>query len=93
MTAIFPAVRKDTANLEVALLTGGGDRPYAVGLATSLVSHGVLVDLIGSDDLAVPELVKQPRIRFLNLRGDQSPNAPLIRKVVRVVIFYAKLLW
>lgn len=92
MTAISPVVGEDT-HLEVALLTGGGDRPYAVGLATSLVSQGMSVDFIGSDDLAVPELVKQPRLRFLNLRGDQSANAPLIRKVVRVVIYYAKLLW
>jgi glycosyltransferase involved in cell wall biosynthesis len=85
-------VRQDN-RLEIALLTGGGDRPYAVGLATSLTSQGVSVDFIGSDDLAVPELMEQPRLRFLNLRGNQSPNAPLFRKVGRVAIYYAKLLW
>jgi len=34
----------------VTLLTGG-DRPCAFGLATELISKGVSLDLIGSDDL------------------------------------------
>lgn len=93
MTRNTLPAREDCARLEVALLTGGGDRPYAIGLATSLVSRGVLVEFIGSDDLEVPELTSQPRLRFLNLRGDQRPNAPLIRKFVRIVTYYAKLLW
>jgi glycosyltransferase involved in cell wall biosynthesis len=78
--------------LEVSLLTGGGDRPYALGLATSLLAEGMFVDFIGSDDLEAPELVRQSRLRFLNLRGDQRSNAPLIRKVARVFAYYARLL-
>lgn len=35
----------------IALLTGGGDRPYAHGLAFSLAAAGVGTDFIGSDFL------------------------------------------
>ena len=53
----------------VALLTGGGDKPYALGMAAALTSAGIFVDFIGSDDLSVPELFNNPRVNFLNLRG------------------------
>lgn len=78
--------------LEVALLTGGGDKPYAIGMATSLLEQGVRVDFIGSDDLLVPELVSESRLHFFNLRGDQNPKAPWFEKLTRVTVYYAKLL-
>lgn len=77
---------------QVALLTGGGDRPYAVGLAGSLTSQGIGLDFIGSDFLDVPEVRSNPQIRFLNLRGDASPDASLVRKVTRVIAYYGRLL-
>jgi glycosyltransferase involved in cell wall biosynthesis len=77
---------------EVALLTGGGDRPYALGLATSLVEAGIRLDFIGSDFLDCTELRQQPLVRFLNLRGDNSPGAPLWQKVNRVGHYYVRLL-
>lgn len=76
----------------VALLTGGGDRPYALGLAVSLASANVAFDFIGSDDLDVPELRQNPLIRFLNLRGDQDPDASLAWKWARILRYYARLL-
>ena len=51
-------------SLHVALLTGGGDKPYALGMAAALTSVGIFVDFIGSDDLNVPELLANPRIQF-----------------------------
>jgi len=78
-------------SLQVALLTGGGDKPYAVGLATALTSGGITVDVIGSDDLNVPELLNNPRVNFLNLRGDQRPDASLATKILRVLIYYWRL--
>jgi glycosyltransferase involved in cell wall biosynthesis len=75
-----------------ALLTGGGDKPYALGMAAALTKHGVLVDFIGSDDLEVPEVVGNPRVRFLNLRGDQRPNVGTLSKWRRVLVYYTKLL-
>jgi D-inositol-3-phosphate glycosyltransferase len=78
--------------IAVALLTGGGDRPYAFGLATSLMSKGVALDLIGSDELDSPEFHGRPGITFLNLRGDQNPNASFVKKAFRVLIYYGRLI-
>src|SRR5215469_2785245 len=79
-------------NLSVALLTGGGDRPYVFGLVTSLVSKGVALDVIGSDELDSREIHGQPGVKFLNLRGNQRPDAGLPTKVLRVLRYYAKLI-
>src|SRR5271155_1692571 len=78
--------------IAVALLTGGGDRPYALGQATELISKRASLDLIGSDDLDCPEFHGKPGVRFLNLRGDQNPDATLGRKVFRVAKYYASLI-
>jgi D-inositol-3-phosphate glycosyltransferase len=85
--------------IAVALLTGGGDRPYAFGLATALMSKGVALDLIGSDELDFPEFhrpavapVCDRCVNFLNLRGDQRPEASLFAKVFRVSRYYARLI-
>jgi glycosyltransferase involved in cell wall biosynthesis len=77
--------------IAVALLTGGGDKPYAFGLATELFSKGAALDVIGSDDLDGPEMHGKPGVNFLNLRGDQRPDASLVKKISRVSMFYAKL--
>ncbi len=77
--------------LRVALLTGGGDKPYALGMATALTSAGISVDFIGSDDLSVPELLGNSQVNFRNLRGDQSSEAGLLAKVLRVLSYYGKL--
>jgi D-inositol-3-phosphate glycosyltransferase len=75
----------------VTLLTGGADRPYALGLAAALTSAGLSVDFIGSDDLDLPELHNNRLVNFLNLRGDQNPGANLTRKVGRILIYYWRL--
>ena len=69
----------------VSLLTGGGDKPYALGMAAALTAAGISVDFIGSDDLEVPELTNNPQVNFLNLRGDQRPEKNDIAKVFRVL--------
>ena len=60
---------------QVALLTAGRDRPYALGLAAALAAAGAQFDFIGSDEVDSPELHTSPQIHFLNLRGDQSVEA------------------
>ena len=83
---------QQSTSLHIALLTGGGDKPYALGMAAALTSAGVSVEFIGSDDLNVPELVNNPRVNFLNLRGDQCPEASSVAKGLRVLNYYAKLI-
>ena len=75
----------------VALLTGGSDKPYALGLASALGTRGVAVDFIGSDELNCPEVHAVPQLRFLNLRGDQRESAPFLEKVGRILLYYARL--
>jgi D-inositol-3-phosphate glycosyltransferase len=81
----------DRMRPQIALLTGGGDRPYALGLALALANQGVLLDFIGSDFLESPELDSHQNVRVLNLRGDMSPEAPALAKVVRVLKYYWRL--
>ena len=78
--------------IDVALLTGGADTPYAFGLATALISRGVRLDLIAGDELDRPEFHVTPSVRFLNLRGDQRSDVGLAKKISRVLIYYGRLL-
>ena len=78
--------------IAVALLTGGADRPYVFGLATSLISQGAALDLVGSDDLDFPQFHGKPGVNFLNLRGSQRTDASFVSKVFRVSMYYAKLI-
>jgi len=83
---------KEDFHPEVALLTGGGDRPYALGLGLSLAAAGVSLEFLGSDGLLCAELQDHPRVRFLNLRGSQNSDAPLPSKVARVLRYYWRLI-
>src|SRR5438034_502215 len=76
----------------VALLTGGDDKNYAIGLTLGLVSLGIGVDYIGSDRVDGPELHHAPGINFLNLRGDQREDVSLQKKALRILIYYVRLL-
>ena len=78
--------------LKASLLTGGGDKPYALGLLEALISRGMIVDFIGSDEMSTSRLLADKRVIFFNLRGDQNPCELPINKVLRVLKYYWKLL-
>jgi glycosyltransferase involved in cell wall biosynthesis len=78
--------------LKACLLTGGDDRPYALGMGLALAEQGIHVDFIGSDKLDAPELRRLPQINFLNMRGDQSEKVPFRRKAFRIVAYYLRLI-
>jgi D-inositol-3-phosphate glycosyltransferase len=78
--------------ISVALLTGGSDRPYVFGLVSELISKGVALDIIGSDELDFPEFRGASDIRFFNLRGCQRRNDGLAAKVLRLCTYYARLI-
>src|SRR5262249_14402081 len=87
------AINSEAATtFSVALLTGGGDKPYALGMAAALTSVGVIVDFIGSNDHVGRELLANARVNFHNLRGDQSPQGRLVTKCLRVLNYYFPLL-
>ena len=76
----------------IGLLTGGDDRSYAHGLAVSLAAAGTRIEFVGSDALDGDVLRSNKRIRFLNLRGDQSEDAALGTKMARLSRYYLRLL-
>ncbi len=76
----------------IALLTGGSDKPYAVGLTAALAAQGVRIDFIGSNELDCVEVKTTEGVVFLNLRGDQSEDAPAGRKAIRVLNYYRRLI-
>jgi D-inositol-3-phosphate glycosyltransferase len=77
---------------QVAILTGGGDRPYALGLAATLINQGIAFDFIGSDELNDPLLHGSQLVHFFNLRKEMRSNASAVRKVTRVLFYYCRLL-
>jgi glycosyltransferase involved in cell wall biosynthesis len=78
--------------MTVALLTGCGDKPYAVGLGTTLLSQQVGLEIIGGDDLDVPAFRAAPAATFLNLRGSQNSAASFGTKVLRILMYYVRLI-
>ena len=81
-----------TLQPDVAVLTGGGDKPYALGLADALIAQSVRFDFIGSTDVDSPALHETPLVNVLNLRGDQRSDSGLQEKAWRVLRYYARLL-
>lgn len=84
--------RVPSHEITVSVLTGGSDRPYVYGLVTALMSKGVELDLIGSDELIFPELRGMRGFNFLNLRGDTESDASVTRKVFRISRYYFRLI-
>lgn len=76
----------------VSLLTGCGDKPYAVGLGSTLMAQRVGVDLIGGDDLDCPEFRESDCLRFFNLRGSQRSDVSAATKMLRVGAYYVRLI-
>lgn len=86
------AATENVSGIDVALLTGGADRPYAFGLTKALTPQVAFLEVIGNDELDCPELHDSPNVRFLNLRGDQRSDADFISKTLRVLKYYVRLI-
>jgi glycosyltransferase involved in cell wall biosynthesis len=90
-------IRKQTIpnsplGIEIGLLTGCQDRPYAFGLAMALTSQGIDLDIIGGDEIDSPELHVTPNLRFLNFRGNQKKHANFADKLSKLLAYYGKLI-
>jgi glycosyltransferase involved in cell wall biosynthesis len=78
---------------KVALLTGGKDRPYNLGLLEGLVLQGLKVDFIANDDMQDAAIINNSLVNYFNLRGDQESNVLLFEKITRVLKYYWRLIW
>ena len=104
MATCFPSTNTSTANgiptgeaspppaIEATLLTAGRDRHYASGLAMALVSKGINLDVIGSDEVDGPELHTTHKVNFLNLRASQRQNTSFAKKIWSLLSYYARLI-
>src|SRR5262252_6457975 len=95
---LFPRPAAETAHsresrlANIALLTAGKDRPYALGLSAALIEKGISFEVLGSNFVDSPFLHDNPLVTYRNLRGDQAEHAPLPEKIVRIFRYYGKLL-
>ncbi len=78
--------------MKITLLNSSDFRSYSLSMLQALVANGIRVDLIGNDALSTAEITADEKVNYLNLRGDQSPNASKTKKAVRVLKFYFRLL-
>ena len=78
--------------MKVALLSAGKDKPYALGIAKALLDNGVKIDFIGNTELQNEPIFSHEFATYYNLRGDQSPEASILSKIIRVILYYVKLL-
>jgi len=86
------SVQQSLVDMDIGLLTGCQDRPYAFGLAMALIPKRVGVELIGSDEIDSPEFHVTPNMRFLNFRGNQRENVDYAHKLSKLVAYYARLM-
>lgn len=77
--------------IEVGLLTGCQDRPYACGLAMALAAKGLQLEVVGSDEVDSPELHVTSNLRFVNLRGRLSQYDPIATKLSKLAVYYLRL--
>ena len=76
----------------MTLLTGGGDKPYALGMSSALAAQHICVDVIGSDEVDDPQLHGTPFINFLNFRGKHRSDVSPVTKGLRIMSNYRRLL-
>jgi glycosyltransferase involved in cell wall biosynthesis len=81
-----------STGIDVALLTGGFDRPYAFGLSMELTSRDICLDVIGSREVDSPEMRTTPRLSFLDLQADPRERVSSASKAFRILHFYVRLL-
>jgi D-inositol-3-phosphate glycosyltransferase len=85
------AVPSSKSKMEIALLTGCQDRPYAFGLAMALAAKEVGVNVIGGDEVDSPEFHATPNLKFLNLGGRQELPS-VLKKLWRLTKYYGGLI-
>jgi glycosyltransferase involved in cell wall biosynthesis len=82
----------DTARADVAILSGGWDRPYAFGLTDALVRNGLRVELIAGDDLTDADFGHPRTLRVLNYRVTNRAGDSVATRLRRLASYYIKLI-
>jgi D-inositol-3-phosphate glycosyltransferase len=77
---------------DVALLTGGWDRPYAFGMTQALSSVGLRVDVITGEDLTAADFPGNTRVRLLPFKQWGGKSGGSLGKARRALRYYSRLL-
>jgi D-inositol-3-phosphate glycosyltransferase len=77
--------------VKITLITGGAPH-YEAGLVSGLVKQGLLLDVVGGDDLAGVPTLRDPAVRFLNIFGTLNPGSSVWRKLRRLLTSYLGLM-
>lgn len=80
------------AGIQIGLLTGCQDRPYAFGLSMALASKSVSLDVIGNEEVDSPEMHSLPNLRFLNLRASRRRKVNPLKKTSQLLAYYGRLI-
>jgi glycosyltransferase involved in cell wall biosynthesis len=78
--------------MKVALLTGGKDAHYVLGLLPGLAARGVHVALVGNAELGRAEDVAGGRVEFHDLVGSLDPGDGPMARTWRLFSYYCRLL-
>jgi glycosyltransferase involved in cell wall biosynthesis len=84
--------RAGALGVKVALLTGGKDAHYVLGLLPELTARGVHVVLVGNAELARADDVAGGRVEFHDLVGSLDSDDGSMAKARRVLSYYGRLL-
>src|SRR5437879_1431753 len=63
----------------VAILTGGRDPHYALGLASAVAAQGVQIDLVGGDHMAETQFESHSSIKFVVIREQGPTDSQLVK--------------
>src|SRR5258708_32409057 len=85
-------MKAPASTINVALLTGGIDRPYVVGLSRALVAVGIRVEVVGSKEMEDLARDGASGLRFLNLHGDARQKTSGAGRLWRHLACYGRLI-
>lgn len=77
--------------MNIALLTGGWDRPYAYGMGTALGNEGIHVDFIAGEDFTPEDFAATPTVRTLIFKPPLHEGAGRLARMLRVLAYYRRL--
>lgn len=73
------------------LIPHGFETNYVAGFSRGLVSNGVRIIVLSSDDQA--QQLDGAGILHLNIRGSQDPDRSVLSKAIQYIRYYLRLLW
>lgn len=78
--------------IKITIICAGGETHYLYGLINGLAKiNDLFIDVIDSYKSA-GLFDNLPNVRHFNLRRDQNPNVGIIKKIIRVYLYYIRLI-